>query len=168
VNPMRDAVVKAYIGLGGNLGDAAATVRTALQALACLPSCTLVAQSSLYVSAPVEASGPDYVNAVARVDTLLTAVALLQALQGLELQAGRERPYHNAPRTLDLDLLLYGIACIDNPVLTVPHPRMFQRAFVLVPLAEIAPDCVDSAWLQAVQMQPLRRIECATSDEPNR
>lgn len=156
---MHHAVVSAYIGVGANLGDALATVRAALQSLAALPGCTLVAQSSLYRTAPVDSTGPDYVNAVARLDTTLTAPALLRALQQLEYAAGRERPYRNAPRTLDLDVLLYGSARIDSPSLTVPHPRMHQRAFVLVPLAEIAPQQVDAAWLQAAQSQAIGRYE---------
>lgn len=156
---MHHEVVSVYIGLGANLGDAATTVRTALQSLAALPGCNLVAQSSLYRTAPVDSSGPDYVNAVARLDTTLTAPALLRTLQQLELAAGRERPYRNAPRTLDLDVLLYGSARIDSPALTVPHPRMHQRAFVLVPLAEIAPERVEPAWLQAVQGQNLHCMD---------
>ncbi|MBX3652798.1 MAG: 2-amino-4-hydroxy-6-hydroxymethyldihydropteridine diphosphokinase, partial [Ramlibacter sp.] len=135
---MRDAVA-AYVALGANLGDAQQTVLHAIDALGRTPGVRVLRASSLYRTAPVESSGPDYINAVAVVETTLTAPALLAALQALEQAAGRERPYVNAPRTLDLDLLLYGSARIDSPYLTVPHPRMDQRAFVLVPLAEIAP-----------------------------
>lgn len=156
VMPEREPVL-AYVGLGANLGDAAAAVQSALQALGSLPSTELVAQSSLYHSAPHETDGPDYINAVAAVRTRLTAPALLDALQALELQAGRERPYRYAPRTLDLDLLHYGGASIASPRLTVPHPRASQRAFVLLPLAEVAPDRVSAAQLQAVADQPIRR-----------
>jgi 2-amino-4-hydroxy-6-hydroxymethyldihydropteridine diphosphokinase len=114
--------------------------------------------SGLYRSAPVDSSGPDYLNAVARLQTRRSAPELLAALQQIENAAGRERPYRNAPRTLDLDVLLYGASCIDSAVLTVPHPRMHQRAFVLLPLAELAPDLVPVAWLQSVADQPLQRL----------
>jgi 2-amino-4-hydroxy-6-hydroxymethyldihydropteridine diphosphokinase len=100
------------------------------------------ASSSLYRTAPIDSSGPDYLNAVARVDTQLSAPELLAALHAIEQAHGRERPYHNAPRTLDLDILLYGDTIIDTPDLHVPHPRMLARAFVLVPLLEIAADIV--------------------------
>jgi 2-amino-4-hydroxy-6-hydroxymethyldihydropteridine diphosphokinase len=129
----------AYVGIGANLGDARANVADALDRLQRLPGCTLMAASSLYRTAPIDAGGDDYINAVARVATTLDAEALLQALHGIEQAHGRERPYRNAPRTLDLDLLLYGDAIIDSPTLTVPHPRMTERAFVLVPLLELAP-----------------------------
>jgi 2-amino-4-hydroxy-6-hydroxymethyldihydropteridine diphosphokinase len=131
---------RVFVGLGANLGDATATVRAALDALHDLPHTRCVARSSLYRSAPVEASGSDYVNAVAQLETALSPAALLSALQAIEMRFGRERPYRNAPRTLDLDLLLYGQRRIVTPLLTVPHPRMQERAFVLLPLAEIAPD----------------------------
>ena len=130
----------AYIGIGGNLGDALATVNQAIAQLGQLPHTSLHAQSQRYRSAPIDSSGDDYVNAVAAVSTALTAQELLTALQGLELSHGRLRPYHNAPRTLDLDLLLYGDQCINDANLSVPHPRMTQRAFVLLPLLEIAPE----------------------------
>jgi 2-amino-4-hydroxy-6-hydroxymethyldihydropteridine diphosphokinase len=130
--------VTAYIGLGANLGDPAQAVHSAIEQLGAAPSVRLLQASSLYRSAPVDASGPDYINAVAEIATTLTAPSLLAALQAIELNAGRERPYVNAPRTLDLDLLLYGDASIDSPLLTVPHPRMWARAFVLLPLHEIA------------------------------
>ena len=129
----------AYIGIGANLGDARANVEDAQARLAAMPATTLQAQSSLYRTAPIDSSGDDYINAVARVDTALEAHALLDALQAIELAHGRERPYRNAPRTLDLDVLLYGDAIIDSGRLQVPHPRMTERAFVLVPLLEIAP-----------------------------
>lgn len=140
--PVADpAVVRAYVGLGANLGDAVATVRAALDELTAIARTVVVAQSALYRSAPLDAQGPDFVNAVAALDTRLTAHAVLDALQAIERRHGRERPYRNAPRTLDLDLLLYGDAVIDAPPrLIVPHPRLHERAFVLVPLAQIAPD----------------------------
>jgi 2-amino-4-hydroxy-6-hydroxymethyldihydropteridine diphosphokinase len=131
----------AYIGIGANLGDARANVADALARLTRLPATRLLRASSLYRTAPIDSSGDDYINAVACVDTTQGAHALLAALLGIEQAHGRERPYHNAPRTLDLDLLLYGDAVIDDaPELLVPHPRMHERAFVLAPLAEIAPD----------------------------
>ncbi|WP_293781247.1 2-amino-4-hydroxy-6-hydroxymethyldihydropteridine diphosphokinase [uncultured Oxalicibacterium sp.] len=134
--------VPAYIGIGANLGDAQATVTEAITRLDSLPHTCLTARSSLYRTAPIDAGGDDYVNAVAQLQTTLPAQGLLDALLDLEQQFGRERPYVNAPRTLDLDLLLYGEECIDTATLTVPHPRMTQRAFVLIPLLEIAPHVV--------------------------
>ena len=130
----------AYIGIGANLGDASANVDDALARLARLAGCQLLAASSKYRTAPIDSSGEDYINAVACIDTPLAAPALLNALHDIELAHGRERPYRNAPRTLDLDILLYGEQVIDLPSLHVPHPRMLARAFVLVPLLEIAPD----------------------------
>jgi 2-amino-4-hydroxy-6-hydroxymethyldihydropteridine diphosphokinase len=153
---MRDAVT-AYVGVGANLGDAVNAVRNAIEHLGHLPDTALIAQSSLYRTAPVDSSGPDYVNAVAQLSTRLTAPELLRELQRLESAAGRERPYRNAPRTLDLDLLLFGSARIDSAELQVPHPRMHERAFVLVPLAEIAPGLVGEAQLAAVAMQHIER-----------
>ena len=152
------ALVIAYVALGANLGEAAAVVASAIDALNRLPDTRLEARSHLYRSAPVDAQGPDFINAVAAVSTRLTAPDLLLALQQLEQRAGRERPYRNAPRTLDLDLLLYGDARIDSPSLTVPHPRMMERAFVLIPLAEIAPDLVPAAALAAVAGQRIERL----------
>ena len=150
--------VTAYVALGANLGEAAAVVASAIDALNRLPDTRLEARSHLYRSAPVDAQGPDFINAMAAVSTRLTAPDLLLALQQLEQRAGRERPYRNAPRTLDLDLLLYGDARIDSPSLTVPHPRMMERAFVLIPLAEIAPDLVPAAALAAVAGQRIERL----------
>jgi 2-amino-4-hydroxy-6-hydroxymethyldihydropteridine diphosphokinase len=132
----------AYIGIGANLGDARANVDDALVRLAALPATTLLSRSSAWRSAPIDSSGDDYVNAVACLDTTLAPAALLDALHGIELAHGRERPYRNAPRTLDLDILLYGGERIDLPQLQVPHARMQQRAFVLKPLLEIAPEVV--------------------------
>jgi 2-amino-4-hydroxy-6-hydroxymethyldihydropteridine diphosphokinase len=131
---------RVFVGLGANLGEATATVRTAMEALAALPGTQCVARSSLYRSAPVDATGPDYVNAVVELRTHQAPLELLRSLQAIEAHFGRERPYRNAPRTLDLDLLLYGERRIDTPELVVPHPRWRERAFVLVPLAEIAPE----------------------------
>jgi 2-amino-4-hydroxy-6-hydroxymethyldihydropteridine diphosphokinase len=130
---------RAYVGLGANLGDARGQVLDAVEALAGTPGVRLVARSSLYRSAPVDAGGPDYVNAVAAIDTTLAPLDLLHAMQSIEDRFGRERPYVNAPRTLDLDLLLHGTVACRTPELTVPHPRLHLRAFVLRPLAELAP-----------------------------
>ena len=149
------AVVTAYIALGANLGDRHATLQQALQALRAMAGSCALRSSRFYRSAPVDAGGPDYLNAVAQLTTPLTAPDLLRALQALENAAGRQRPYRNAPRTLDLDLLLYGDARIDSAQLTVPHPRMWERAFVLVPLAELAPHCVPEAALAAVAAQAI-------------
>jgi 2-amino-4-hydroxy-6-hydroxymethyldihydropteridine diphosphokinase len=132
-------LVRAFIGLGANLGDARGALDAAFVALSALPATTLRAASSIYRSAPIESSGPDYLNAVIALDTQLAPRALLAELQRIERAHGRERPYRNAPRTLDLDLLLYGQRRIETPTLTVPHPRMHERAFVLLPLAELAP-----------------------------
>lgn len=154
---LRDAVT-AFVALGANLGDAAQTLRDALTALGGTPGVRLVRASSLYRTAPIESSGPDYINAVAEVATTLAAPGLLQALQAIEQGAGRERPYRNAPRTLDLDLLLYGGARIDSETLTVPHPRMWERAFVLVPLHEIAPGLVTADMRRAVSEQAIQRV----------
>ena len=132
----------AYIGIGANLGDARANVDDALARLAALDGCTLLAASGKYRTVPIDSSGDDYINAVACIDTMLPAPALLEALHGIELAHGRARPYRNAPRTLDLDILLYGDERIELPSLHVPHPRMLERAFVLVPLLEIAPGVI--------------------------
>ena len=152
-------LVTAYIGLGANLGQAAQTLRWAVARMAQWDGVRVLAVSDLYRTAPHEAQGPDFVNAVAALHTPQTAPELLQALLALELQAGRERPYRNAPRTLDLDLLLYGHASISSPLLTVPHPRMTERAFVLVPLAQIAPERVSPNTLHDVKNQAVSRLE---------
>lgn len=155
---MRDPVT-AYIGLGANLGDdPAAALGLAVQQLAGTPGITVTAQSSYYRTAPIDSSGPDYTNAVVEVRTSLTAPGLLDCLQGIEASAGRERPYRNAPRTLDLDVLLYGDAQVSSPTLEIPHPRMWQRAFVLLPLAEVAPQRVSVEQLRAVEGQEISRI----------
>lgn len=150
--------VTAYVALGANLGDARAAITRALADLGQLPETQLVRASSLYRTAPIESSGPDYINAVAELRTALSPRDLLSLLQKLEQAAGRERPWRNAPRTLDLDILLYGDVQQDDPVLTLPHPRMQERAFVLVPLAEIAPELVPAAQLRSVEKQQISRI----------
>lgn len=158
VKPAQRPEVTAYVALGANLGDPAQALRDALTRLDHTPGIRLLKASSLYRTAPIDSCGPDYLNAVAEVSTTLTAPALLAALQAIEQAHGRERPYRNAPRTLDLDLLLYGEGRIESPTLTVPHPRMWERAFVLVPLCEVAPALVDVRALQSVAGQGIERI----------
>ena len=132
--------IAAYVGLGANLGDAPQTLRSALAALGTIPQTRVSRRSSLFVSAPVEAEGNDFINAVARLDTELAPDALLTELQKIERTFGRERPFRNAPRTLDLDLLIYDQLESYSPTLELPHPRMSARAFVLLPLLELDPD----------------------------
>ncbi|MCC7412549.1 MAG: 2-amino-4-hydroxy-6-hydroxymethyldihydropteridine diphosphokinase [Gammaproteobacteria bacterium] len=158
--------VRAYIGLGSNLDDPVAQVRRGAQALARLPDSALVAVSSLYRTPPMgPADQPDFINAVATVDTGLAPEALLDALQAIELAQGRRRTRHWGERTLDLDILLYGDRVIASPRLRVPHPGIARRAFVLAPLAELAPDlCIPAhggvaALLAAHAGEPLTRLE---------
>jgi 2-amino-4-hydroxy-6-hydroxymethyldihydropteridine diphosphokinase len=129
----------AYIGLGANLGDARQTIAAAIQTLRESSGVLALRQAPLYSSDPVDAQGPVFINTVVAVDTTLDALPLLDLMQANEQKHGRERPYRNAPRTLDLDLLLYGAQTINTPRLSVPHPRMHQRAFVLRPLQDLAP-----------------------------
>jgi 2-amino-4-hydroxy-6-hydroxymethyldihydropteridine diphosphokinase len=133
------ATVATYIGLGSNLGDSVGHVKSAIERLGALPMSTLDLQSSLFRSAPIDAAGDDFINAVVRLQTSLPALELLRELHQIENDFGRERPYLNAPRTLDLDLLLYGEQSIASDTLSVPHPRITQRAFVLIPLLQIDP-----------------------------
>ena len=130
----------AYVGLGANIGEPRRQLQTALKELTGLPKTRMTATSGLYRSAPLGyPDQPEFLNAVVELDTELSAEALFDNLQEIEKAHGRERPFAGAPRTLDLDLLLFGDAALATPRLTVPHPRMHQRAFVLRPLAEIAP-----------------------------
>lgn len=154
---MREPVT-AYIGLGANLGEPAAALALAVHLVGSLPGSKVTAQSSFYRTAPIDSMGPDYINAVIAVQTTLTAPALLVCLQGIEVAAGRQRPYRNAPRTLDLDILLYGHASLSSSTLSVPHPRMWQRAFVLLPLAEIAPALVSPTQLRTVMVQSITKL----------
>lgn len=156
-------MVTAYLALGSNLGDPVQSVPMARLAIGGIPQTTVDAASSLYRTKPIDASGDDYVNAVVKIETNLGAYELLAQMQKLEMEAGRASPHeraylHNAPRTLDLDILLYGDAQIDSVTLTVPHPRMWQRAFVLVPLHEIAPELVSRLQLSLVADQGVKRI----------
>jgi len=133
----------AYIALGSNLQDPIKQVTRAFEAIAKLEGTQLLARSSLYQTAPVGYDNqPDFINAVAKIETLLPPLELLRQLLALEASFGRERPFPNAPRILDLDLLLYGDVRMQTSELTLPHPRMHERGFVLLPLAEIAPDLV--------------------------
>ncbi|KQV49366.1 2-amino-4-hydroxy-6-hydroxymethyldihydropteridine pyrophosphokinase [Pelomonas sp. Root1217] len=150
---------RAYVGLGANLGaDPSATLTQAALRLAALPGSHVATLSSVWRSAPVDAGGPDFLNAVVALDTTLLPIELLDALQAIELAHGRERPYRNAPRTLDLDLLLYDELTLDTPRLTLPHPRLGERAFVLRPLLEIAPELVHLAAGKGWQIQRVERL----------
>ena len=156
----------AYVALGANQAEPLAQVRAALKALTRLPASRLLRASSLYRTAPVGIRGqPDFINAVARFETTLAPHAMLAALFDVEAQFGRRRDFHHAPRTLDLDLLLYESQIIDTPHLQLPHPRMHLRAFVIAPLLEIAPDCCipgrgrAAAWLPALSMQLIEKLQ---------
>jgi 2-amino-4-hydroxy-6-hydroxymethyldihydropteridine diphosphokinase len=151
---------RAYIGMGGNLGDVQAHLCSALAGLDALPGTSVEAVSSVYKTSPVDAGGPDYLNAVAVLQSALGPLELLHALQGLEIAHDRTRDYQNAPRTLDLDLLWYGGVHRQSTSLTVPHPRMMQRAFVLTPLAEVLqtlPGDTDAALRAAMPDAPARQ-----------
>ena len=156
---------RAYVALGGNIGDPKATLLAAFAALANIPECRLARCSSLYRTAPVGLHNqPDFINAVALLETTLAPEALLDALFDIEARFGRVRRDRNGPRSLDLDLLLYNDAEIDLPRLTLPHPRLHLRAFVLLPLAELAPGLKIprrgslAAWLPAVANQGIVKL----------
>lgn len=155
----------AYIALGANLGDPVATVNAAFTALEALPQSTLTARSALYRTAPVGIEDqPEFINAAARIETALAPEALLDALLAIEQDFGRIRALRNGPRTLDLDVLLYDDQVLDTPRLILPHPRLHLRAFVLYPLADVAPDLRIpgrgslAAWLPAVANQGIVRL----------
>jgi 2-amino-4-hydroxy-6-hydroxymethyldihydropteridine diphosphokinase len=131
--------VRAFIGLGANAGDPQAQIEQAFEALLKLPATVGLQRSRLYRTAPWQAHGPDFINAMAQVDTQLSAPDLWGHMQRIEQAAGRVRPYHHAPRTLDLDLIFYGQAVMNSPALVLPHPRWRERAFVLQPLSDLAP-----------------------------
>lgn len=155
---------RVFVGLGANLGDAQGTVCKALEDLVQLPRTTVVARSSLYRSSPVQAQGPDFINAVVELRTELAPLDLLRRLLALEAAHGRQRPFHHAPRTLDLDLLLVGSQQVLSGELTLPHPRLHQRAFVLLPLLELAPDLIHPTLgalqqhLPAVAQQAIKKL----------
>jgi 2-amino-4-hydroxy-6-hydroxymethyldihydropteridine diphosphokinase len=150
---------RVFVGLGANLGDARAALEQALVQLAALPGTHVVGHSDLYRSAPVDASGPDYINAVAELRTGMSPQELLLSLQAIERAHGRERPFRHAPRTLDLDLLLHGQREVATAALTVPHPRLHLRAFVLRPLLDLAP------WLSHPTLGSLQPYLAATRDQ---
>jgi 2-amino-4-hydroxy-6-hydroxymethyldihydropteridine diphosphokinase len=129
----------AFVALGANLGNRQETIAAAISALAALPSTMVVNRSSLYLTKPLDADGDDYINAVVEIRTDSDPEDLLDTLHAIEDQFGRQRSYQNAPRPLDCDLLLYEQQVLRTPSIILPHPRMHQRAFVLVPLLEIAP-----------------------------
>jgi 2-amino-4-hydroxy-6-hydroxymethyldihydropteridine diphosphokinase len=154
----------AYIGLGANLGNPQKTIQAAITELGTITSTRVIRSSSLYLSAPVDAAGDDYVNAVIELHTQLNPTELHAELQKIELRFGRTRAYQNAPRTLDLDLLLYDQLTMNTATLQVPHPRMTQRAFVILPLLEIAPEMIIpgigaiQTLLAHVKNQVIRRL----------
>lgn len=151
---------KAYIALGGNLEDPVALFLDYLQYIDNHPNMQCIKRSSLYQSAAIGYTGqPDFINAVILIETSLSAMALLDDLQVMEKHHGRQRLFKNSPRTLDLDLLLYDSEVIENDRLLLPHPRMLQRAFVLLPLLEISPDvCMPDG-------QPVRNALSYVSDQ---
>lgn len=154
----------AYLGLGANLGDARQTLKDAVVCLAQQHTIAVLAKSSLYRTAPVDAGGDDYFNCVVKVDTTLPARHLLRLCHTIEQHFGRERPYRNAPRTLDLDILLFGNSCIEDVDLVVPHPRLTERAFALVPLVELDGEAIipqlgrADAFLPGVHDQRIEKV----------
>jgi len=153
-------VTIAYVGIGSNLDDPRRQVLNAFSDLDSLPHTRVVKKSSLYRTAPMgHADQPDFINAVAQLETGLPAERLLAELQALEQRHGRKRSFPNAPRTLDLDVLLYGNARIQSDTLTVPHPRMHERAFVLKPLLEIAPELAFKKQLDSCKGQKVERLD---------
>jgi 2-amino-4-hydroxy-6-hydroxymethyldihydropteridine diphosphokinase len=161
------SIARAIVGLGANLGDPAAQLRAAIDAIGRIADTRVVGVSSLYRTAPVgHRAQPDFFNAAVAIETALEPRVLLAALQSIERAAGRERSFKDAPRTLDLDILLYGERSIDEPGLKVPHPRLHERAFALAPLAEIAPDAIVAGrgraadLLGALSAQRVERLPC--------
>lgn len=151
---------KAYIALGSNLSNPDLQVENAFIALGKLPNTTVVSQSSLYRTAPVGYDNqPDFINAAAEVCTSLSPEALLEALLSIEQDFGRERPFANAPRILDLDLLCYEEVVLETDFLTLPHPRIHLRGFVLLPLAEIAPNLVLSSHGNVVELAESFKVQ---------
>ena len=154
---------RVFVGLGANLGDPGAALQAAILQISALPGTRWVATSPFYASAPVEAQGPEFLNAAVELRSTLAPQTMLHALQAIEQAHGRERPYRHAPRTLDLDLLLHGQTVMDTPELTLPHPRLHLRAFALQPLLDLAPDLLHprlgplAGWRSASADQVLRR-----------
>ncbi|HAJ63106.1 MAG TPA: 2-amino-4-hydroxy-6-hydroxymethyldihydropteridine diphosphokinase [Cyanobacteria bacterium UBA8543] len=152
--------MRSAIALGSNLGDSRIILENALKTLAITPGITLEARSSWYQTEPVGPPQPDYLNGCALLNVELTPQELLETLLRIEAQFGRIRQERNEPRTLDLDLLLYGDLILDSPNLQVPHPRMRERAFVLVPLTEIASDWIEPVSKKAIA-QLVQTVDCS-------
>lgn len=159
-------MAKAFIGFGGNIGDTRQLITDAIVCLAQRSELHILAKSCFYQSAPVEALGGDYINAVIEIETQLTPYGLLHVCQAIEQEFGRERPYANAPRTLDLDILFYEGVTQNETELMLPHPKIIERSFVLLPLLEIAPDFFLpnfgqlKAYLPKVAHQRIEKLPC--------
>lgn len=161
--------MRSFLSLGANLGDAKKTLQQAITAIDAVDKIKVLKVSSFYKTAPVDATGPDYVNAVLAVETDLPPLDLLKALQAIENAFGRVRPtgIKNAPRTLDIDVLTYGDCVQHDAQLILPHPRMHQRAFVLIPLKEIEPAFTHPAFENLdtlIEHLTDQRIECLKED----
>ena len=159
-------MARAFIGFGGNIGDTRQIITDAIVYLALRSELQILAKSCFYQSAPLEATGGDYINAVIEIETELTPYGLLHVCQVIEKEFGRERPYSNAPRTLDLDILSFEGVTQNETELILPHPRMIERSFVLLPLLEIAPDCFLpnlgelKSYLPKVADQRIQKLAC--------
>jgi 2-amino-4-hydroxy-6-hydroxymethyldihydropteridine diphosphokinase len=167
-------MAKAYIGFGGNIGDTRQLITDAIVCLAQRSELQILAKSCFYQSAPVEATGGDYINAVIEIETELSPYGLLHVCQAIEQQFGRERPYSNAPRTLDLDILSFEGVTQNETELILPHPRIIERSFVLLPLLEIAPDFFLPNWgelkayLPNVAHQRIEKLPCRNCNCPEK
>ena len=168
-------MARAFIGFGGNIGDTRQLITDAIVCLALRSELQILAKSCFYQSAPVEATGGDYINAVIEVETELSPYGLLHVCQTIEQEFGRERPYANAPRTLDLDILCFEGVTQSATELMLPHPRIIERSFVLLPLLEIAPDIFLPNWgelkaylpnvaHQRIEKLPCRNCNCGEKD----
>ena len=159
-------MARAFIGFGGNIGDTRQLITDAIVCLAQRSELHVLAKSCFYQSAPVEATGGDYINAVVEIETQLSPYGLLHVCQAIELEFGRERPYANAPRTLDLDILSFEGVIQNETELILPHPKIIERSFVLLPLLEIAPDFFLpsvgelKAYLPKVAHQKIEKLTC--------
>lgn len=159
-------MARAYIGFGGNIGDTRQLITDAIVCLALRSELQILAKSCFYQSAPVDAAGGDYINAVIEIETELSPYGLLHVCQAIEKEFGRERPYANAPRTLDLDILAFEGVTQNEAELMLPHPRIIERSFVLLPLLEIAPDIFLPNWgelktyLPNVANQRIEKLAC--------
>ena len=151
--------VRAFIGLGANAGDPLTQIEQAMAALMSLPATVGLQRSRLYRTAPWQAQGPDFINAMVQLETQLSAPELWVQMQRIEQAAGRIRPFHHAPRTLDLDLIFYGQAVIHSAALVLPHPRWRERAFVLRPLSDLAPERILASDWAAVAGQTIMPME---------